>query len=260
MAKLIFIFGAAGSGKTTFCKNFKHYYTRNQVQFVNLDPAAYYEQNDIYDVNVTNYISVEEIMNECDFGPNGGLFECLKFLEEIFFPEDENEEIVEELQQNTFLLQTDSIIVFDCPGQIELFLHSEILNSFIKKCQNRQNTESCILYLTDGTGLLNENKILFNLLIAGISVNRFLLPTLNLITKMDIVEKNKADAIPYRDENGLICIFDEESRRNKSDFDQTLCDFVDNYAMSSFLPINWDDDNAMEIVFNQIERILNLEE
>lgn len=50
---------------------------------------------------------------------------------------------MEYLMQNTDWLQqqlnevgTDDYVIFDCPGQIELYSHLEVFNDFVKYLQN----------------------------------------------------------------------------------------------------------------------------
>ena len=71
---LIFVLGTAGSGKSTFTAKFTRFleYHREDVMAVNLDPGSMilpYAAN----VDVREYIKVEEIMEEYGLGPNGGL-------------------------------------------------------------------------------------------------------------------------------------------------------------------------------------------
>lgn len=73
--------GPAGSGKSTFCSSFL---TNLQAQkrtahLFNLDPAAEganfeYEPS----VDIRDLISLEDVMTELHYGPNGGLVYCFE--------------------------------------------------------------------------------------------------------------------------------------------------------------------------------------
>ena len=229
MSSAIFVFGAAGAGKTTFCKNFiKHV----KATLVNLDPASI--DNDHYDITITDYISNVEIMEELDLGPNGGIFECLSYLEEIFI----NEEVFE-----------DRTILFDCPGQIEIFLHSDLLVNFIKKFQS--TFDASIAYITDGTTLGNTSKYLFNNLTASIAINRFSLPVINFISKMDVKIERE---IEFEDDNGYITIKDMD---NKDKFINSVNEFIELYGMYRYIPLDWDDDLNVDFIFSNLSAIID---
>ncbi len=71
---LIFVIGTAGSGKSSFTAKFTQFleFHREDVMAVNLDPGSIilpYAAN----VDVREYIKVEELMEEYGLGPNGGL-------------------------------------------------------------------------------------------------------------------------------------------------------------------------------------------
>ena len=79
---------------------------------VNLDPAADslpYEP----DIDVRELIRVEDAMREFGYGPNGGLIYCMEYLAmHLEWLEDKISEFGE-----------DDTLLFDCPGQIELYTH-----------------------------------------------------------------------------------------------------------------------------------------
>ncbi|MBA0686383.1 hypothetical protein Goari_013990, partial [Gossypium aridum] len=76
------------------------------IHIVNLDPAA---ENFNYPVamDIRELISLDDVMEELGFGPNGGLSYCMEHLEENL-----DEWLAEEL--DNYL--DDDYLVFDCPG------------------------------------------------------------------------------------------------------------------------------------------------
>lgn len=239
MLKAIFVFGTAGAGKTTFCKNFK---SEKDIMLINLDPDS--KNLDMYDISITEYISLEEVMQEFDFGPNGGLFECLKYLEEIFFGEE-----------NDVSLSDDKIVVFDCPGQIELFIHSELVPNFIRKFRQTEGIDAMIAYVTDGTTLLDKEKFAMNNLMAAMSINRFCLPVLHLISKMDFL-KNQKPEVEFVDEDGYICTETWDTGLDK--FDETLKSLFEMFGFFNFVSINWEEKESVDFMMVHLDRILAL--
>jgi len=75
------VMGPAGSGKSTYCARLAEHMQAigRSVQVVNLDPAA---DNFNYDVSVDvrELIGLEDVMEEMELGPNGGLIFCMEYL------------------------------------------------------------------------------------------------------------------------------------------------------------------------------------
>ena len=65
---------------------------------------------------------------ELRFGPNGGLVFCMEFLME-------NTEWLEEALGE----DDDDYILFDCPGQIELYTHMNLMRRLVDTLQVGQN-------------------------------------------------------------------------------------------------------------------------
>lgn len=83
MRYAVLVTGPAGAGKSTFCSALiTHAQTLGRsVHLFNLDPAAErfdYEPT----LDIRDLINLEDVMEELEFGPNGGLiycFECVCF-------------------------------------------------------------------------------------------------------------------------------------------------------------------------------------
>ena len=81
MRYAVFITGPAGAGKSTFCSALiTHAQTLGRtVHLFNLDPAA-----DKFDyeptIDIRELISLNDVMDELEFGPNGGLVYCFEWV------------------------------------------------------------------------------------------------------------------------------------------------------------------------------------
>ena len=62
-----------------------------------------------------------------ELGPNGGLLFCMEYLLQ-------NQSWLEEKLQET--VGEDDYVLFDCPGQIELYNDQNIFREFVKLLQN----------------------------------------------------------------------------------------------------------------------------
>ena len=122
------VIGPAGCGKSTYCDTLHQHLTNigRNVHMVNMDPAA---EQFHYPVSfdVRDLVTLDDVMAELELGPNGGLLACMEYLEENL-----DEWLGEELQSYT----DDDYLIFDCPGQIELYSHLNMFKAFVDFLKN----------------------------------------------------------------------------------------------------------------------------
>jgi GTPase SAR1 family protein len=146
------VIGPAGSGKTTYCKVIKDksYTDGRVIRMVNLDPAIDVpEESDIYDINIQELIRIEDAMAEMKLGPNGGLVFCMEYLcENIQWLKDKIEEYDE-----------DDYFIFDCPGQIELYMHLDVMKDIVKALKS-MNMSLIAISCIDAAFLSESHKFI----------------------------------------------------------------------------------------------------
>lgn len=81
MRYAVLVTGPAGAGKSTFAGSFMTHLqnSKRTSHLVNLDPAAAptsFEYEPVIDIR--DLISLEDVMNELQYGPNGGLVYCFE--------------------------------------------------------------------------------------------------------------------------------------------------------------------------------------
>ena len=118
------VIGPPGSGKSTYAYGKHQLLTAlsRPISVVNLDPA-----NDSLPypcaVDIAQLITLQEVMDEYQLGPNGAMLYCLEYLDENF---DWLESRLKELGKEAY-------VVFDLPGQVELSTNHESLKRIIEK-------------------------------------------------------------------------------------------------------------------------------
>lgn len=122
------VIGPPGSGKSTYCRAIQKLlldYNR-RVAIVNLDPANDYQQYHS-DVDISELISLEDVIDKLKLGPNGGLVYCMEVLEKN----------VEWLHTKLTKVcgNQDYYFLLDCPGQVELFTHHHSIKNIVLKMQ-----------------------------------------------------------------------------------------------------------------------------
>jgi GTPase SAR1 family protein len=179
---LVFVLGTAGCGKSTFTAKFTRFleYHREDVMAVNLDPGSIilpYAAN----VDVREYIKVEELMEDYGLGPNGGLM----------LAHDMMAGIVQNLSSDIEDFTPDICIV-DTPGQMELFAFRNIGAQIAQELTDYQKG---VIYIFDGVFCRDPLNYVMNMFLASAINTRFLLPQFQVISKTDLLEEDEVEEI-----------------------------------------------------------------
>ena len=89
MRYAVLVTGPAGAGKSTFCASFMtHLQTsKRSGHLVNLDPAAAPDSFEYApSIDIKDLISVDDVMSELGYGPNGGPVYCFEYVSAPFAP------------------------------------------------------------------------------------------------------------------------------------------------------------------------------
>jgi GTPase SAR1 family protein len=179
---IVFIIGTAGSGKSLLTAAFNDWLkmSKQDVAVVNLDPGAVtlpYSP----DVDVREYVNVDKLMEEYTLGPNGALVMAADLIA------DRIEEISEEIEE----LKSDITLV-DTSGQMELFAF-RASGPYIASELTKE--PKAIVYLFDSVFSVNPLNYVSNLFLSTAVYNRFLLPQVHLLSKIDLLPAEEIDRI-----------------------------------------------------------------
>jgi GTPase SAR1 family protein len=170
---LIFLTGTAGSGKSTLAAVLKKWYQEREADVItlNLDPGVLklpYEP----DVDIRDYISIQQVMEEYGLGPNGALVAASDMIAVSL------NNIKEEMEE-----QKADYIVVDTPGQLELFAFRES-GPFV--VNNLGGENKVVLFLFDFTVASSPFNFLSTTLLYNSLKLRLNLPQLSVLTKTDL--------------------------------------------------------------------------
>jgi GTPase SAR1 family protein len=262
--------GPAGAGKTTFSNSLIQHLqsTRRSCFYVNLDPAA---ENFTYqpDLDIRELITLEDVMEELGLGPNGGLIYCFEFL----------------LQNLEFLtealdpLSEEYLIIFDMPGQIELYTHIPLLPSltqFLSR-QGPLNINLCAAYLLESTFVVDKAKFFAGTLSAMSAMLMLEIPHVNILSKMDQVKDmvsrrelrrfaNVDVQLLQKDEEDVAASanpMEKEALMSGGSFNQlnrAVAQLIDDFSMVSFLQLDVSDEDSVAGVLSHIDDAIQYHE
>ncbi|EOO03390.1 putative transcription factor fet5 protein [Phaeoacremonium minimum UCRPA7] len=177
----VMVMGPAGAGKSTFCASLITHLNLNRRScfYVNLDPAAESFEH-APDLDIKDLISLEDVMEEMGLGPNGGLVYCFEFLmENLDFLTEALDGLTEEY-----------LIIFDMPGQIELYTHIPILPALVRflTTAGALDIRLCAAYLLEATFVVDRAKFFSGTLSAMSAMIMLEIPHVNILSKMDLVK------------------------------------------------------------------------
>lgn len=235
--------GPAGVGKSTFCNAIiSHMQTiGRRAHIVNLDPAA--EPTDYeFTIDIRDLVSLQDVMEEMDYGPNGALIYCFEYLMENLDWLDE--EIGD---------YNDEYLIFDCPGQIELYTHIPVLPNIVKHLTQHLNFNLCATYLLEAPFIIDNAKFFSGALSAMSAMILLELPHINILSKVDLIknEYNRKKLKQFLNPDPLLLAQDDESFNPKySKLSKSIANLVDDFGMVQFLPLdcNKDSDSVATIL------------
>ncbi|KAJ1552219.1 GPN-loop GTPase 2, partial [Cladochytrium tenue] len=172
----VVVVGPPGAGKTTACRGFQQFFAavRRPCAVINLDPA-----NDALpyqpDVNISELITLEDVMNEFDLGPNGGLIYCMEYLEKN----------LEWLKDRMGPLG-DKFLIIDCPGQVELYTNYTSVKKTLEWLE-RQGNRLCVVHMVDAHLCTDPSKYVAALMLSLKTMIQLELPHLNVLSKIDLL-------------------------------------------------------------------------
>nr|TKV91714.1 hypothetical protein SEVIR_9G115700v2 [Setaria viridis] len=221
------VIGPAGSGKSTYCSSlYDHCQTVGRtIHIVNLDPAAEHFNYPV-DMDIRELISLDDVMEEFGMGPNGGLIYCMEHLE------DSLDDWLDEQLENYL---DDDYLVFDCPGQIELFTHVPVLRNFVEHLK-RKNFNVCAVYLLDSQFVSDVTKYISGCMASLSAMIQLELPHINILSKMDLVS-NKKDVEEYLDPNAQVLLsqLNQQMAPRFGKLNKCLAELVDDYSIAVFI-------------------------
>lgn len=247
------IIGPPGSGKTSYCSKVYDFYKKKlnrQVEVINLDPA-----NDnmgyIPKVDIMQLVTVEDVMSTYQLGPNGALMYCMEYLEANF-----------DWLLNQLVQIKDSYLLFDMPGQVELYTHHESIKKIFAKLTGL-SYHLCAVHLVDSHYCSDPPKFISTLLLSLSTMMQVALPHVNVLSKADLLKKNseKLDFgldfyTDVLDLEYLLELLDDGPFTKKyKKLNKAIIGLVENYSLVSFVPLDVTSNKSLLELKSAIDKV-----
>jgi GTPase SAR1 family protein len=85
----------------------------------------------------------------------------------------------------------DDYLIIDCPGQIELYTHFDIMSRFVQLLSRELDFRVCATYLLESQFMEDRTKFFAGVMSAMSCMINLECPHLNVMSKMDLVKKTR---------------------------------------------------------------------
>lgn len=212
-------------------------------------------------------------MEKYDLGPNGGLLFCMESL----------------LQSISWLIDRIKALechyfIFDCPGQVELFSHHDVVQQLLSRLQEEIDCRLCCVQLVDSYYCSQPATFISAVLLVISTMLRLGLPHVNVLSKVDLLQyygelpfgldffTEMLDLMPLAKYVGkrvkTAAELDAEDGEEEEDvppsltplqmkyakMTEAICEVVSDYDLVSFLPMNIEDAQTVARVVANVDR------
>lgn len=267
------VVGPPGSGKSTYCQYVCDNLRRSgrDVKIINLDPA-----NDCLKykpaINIMNLITVDHVMDEGKCGPNGAMIHCIETLNDnygwlydqlVTLIEDtikkQNESAAGDKKQATSIdenhgkgvdeIRSRPYLIFDCPGQSEIYTHHKAMRDIIKKLTTNKGKHFDLrlvcMNLCDAyhaSDISTYIGIVLNSLSTMINLE---LPHVNVLSKVDLIDhygKTRFNLDFYCEVMDLNYLLETDLEtpffKKYRELSKALAGVIEDYGYVTFVPLN----------------------
>lgn len=212
---------------------------------VNLDPAAdHFEYPVAFDIR--DLISVEDVMQELGYGPNGGLVYCMEYLVDN----------IDWLQDLLSKYGDDDYFIFDCPGQIELYSHLPVMKNLCSSLMD-WGFAICGVYLIDSLFVADPSKFISGVLCSLSAMIQLELPHINVLTKCDLIDPLEVDKYLDPSSDLLLERLTEATPDKWKPLSKSICHVLNDFSMVGFVPLNINDEDSIQFALQHIDLAIN---
>jgi len=216
---------------------------------VNLDPA---NEDPPYEcaIDIAELVDLQNVMEEENLGPNGALMFCMEYIEANI------DWLLERLES-----YTDQYILFDFPGQVELYTHHDSVRRIVQTLQNQHSYRLTAVHLIDSFYCSQPTTFISVLLTSLNTMLKLELPHVNVLSKIDAVltrgdlDFNLEFYTDVLDLSYLIRLLDNDrySQRMKK-LNEVLVGLIEDYGLVSFHTLCIEDKGSVYNLLKSVDK------
>jgi GPN-loop GTPase len=216
-------------------------------------------------INLVDLITVDDVCDNLHLGPNGSLMYSIEYIESNL--DWLIERIDTLLKKHADRSLPPAYILFDCPGQIELYTHHGSMHRIIDQLVRRAHLRLCCVNLIDSYYCSNSSNFISVLLTSLSTMLHLELPHVNILSKIDLIERYGSldfNIDFYTDVLDLSYLmtnknfnkdrFQPKLAKKYRRFNRLLCDVIQDYSLVSYIPLNVQDRSNIERVVRTIDK------
>lgn len=228
---------------------------------MNLDPAAeHFDYQPLIDIRELIHLDDAMSDEELHFGPNGGLIFCIEYLianqewfkEQLCGGGEDGEPIDSD--------PDDDYILFDMPGQIELYTHLNVGKQLVDLLTT-WNFRVASVFLIDSQFMIDGAKFLSGTMAALSVMANLELPHINVLSKMDLLSKSarsQLDKYLEPDAQALLGQVTNESAwgRKYRRLSEAIGHLIEDFSLVRFSPLNLNDEESISDLLLIIDNVI----
>lgn len=185
-------------------------------------------------------------------GPNGALVYCMEFLlSNLEWLEDKLDRYID-----------NDYVVFDLPGQIELYTHFPFMRQLVQKL-HQWNFRVQALYFLDSQFIDDSSKFFGGCITALSAMIQLEVPHINVMSKMDLASKLQKDRLEeymYPEIDVLASELSSQTAPKFARLNAAMANLLDQFSMVSFVPLDLTEEESLADLLLMIDNALQYDE
>ncbi|KAF5826743.1 GPN-loop GTPase [Dunaliella salina] len=150
----------------------------------------------------------------------------------------------------------DDYLVFDCPGQIELYNHLSVFKTFVDYLK-QDGWSVCVVYCLDAHFITDVSKFIAGAMQALSAMVKLELPHVNVLTKMDICEsKAEVEEFLFPEPRILLDRLSASTGPRFAALNVAIGQMLEEFSLVSFVPLDINDEESMEEVLHNLDNAI----
>jgi len=252
----VYIIGTAGAGKSTLVSKIVPYIQEFNPEItavsVNLDPGVKFLPYQP-DVDVREFIDIDEIIDKYQLGPNGALVAATDLIASVG--------IIDEIKDDIDEYNDPDYVFVDTPGQLELFAFRNT-GPVIASTLSEHNR--AVVFLFDTNLCKTPAGFVSTMLLSASVQYRFMEPSIvNCLSKIDLIEDADVDKIIEwsTDYAKLLEVVDRQMEGTQREMNMLLAGVFQNLGNTGGLvPTSANLEDGMDYLWGTLQRLFADEE